>query len=291
MVERGGAAQLVNGPDAVLQRLGRVIEELQLVGGPRRAALGAGPVVGHQHDHGVVELAGLLQEVQQPPDLTVGVRQEAGVHLHHPRREPARLRGQGLPLRDVRVVPGQLRARGHDAQFLLPGEHPLAVGVPAVVELARVPVSPLFGHMMRGVPGASTEMQVERLVWGDLLGVGDELDGLVGQVLGQVIALFGGARRLDLVVVVDQVRVPLAGVTAQEPVEPLEAASQRPAVERPGRRLEFRGHQVVLADHVGAVAALLQHLRQEPVLERDAAVIARVAGRQLIDRRRVSSRA
>jgi hypothetical protein len=53
-------------------------------------------------------------------------------------------------------------------------------------------------------PGA--EMQVERLVRGDLLGVGDELDGLVGQVLGQVISLLRGARRLDLVVVVDQVR-------------------------------------------------------------------------------------
>ena len=129
-------------------------------------------------------------------------------------------------------------------------------------------------------------MQVERLVRGDLLGVGDELDGLVRQVLGQVIALLRGARRLDLVVVVDQIRIPLAGVAAQEPVEPLETAAQRPAVERPGRGLELRRQQVVLADHVGAVAVLLQHLRQEPVLERDAAVVARVPGRQLVDRRR-----
>jgi hypothetical protein len=58
--------------------------------------------------------------------------------------------------------------------------------------------------MMRGMAGAGAEVQVERLVRGDLLGVGDELDGLVGQVLGQVVALFGGAGRLDLVVVVDQ---------------------------------------------------------------------------------------
>ena len=42
---------------------------------------------------------------------------------------------------------------------------------------------------------------------GDLLGIGDELDRLVGQVLGQVMALLGGARRLDLVGVVDQLRV------------------------------------------------------------------------------------
>ena len=139
---------------------------------------------------------------------------------------------------------------------------------------------------MRGVARAGAEVQVKRLVGGNLLGVGDELDGLVRQVLGQVIALFGGARRLDLVIVIDQLRIPLAAVPAEEPVEPLEAAPQRPAVERPGRRLEFRRHQVVFADQVGAIAVPLKHLRQEPVLKRDAAVIARVTGRQLIDRRR-----
>ena len=134
--------------------------------------------------------------------------------------------------------------------------------------------------------GTGAEMQVERLVRGDLLGIGDELDGLVSQILGQVIALLRRARRLDLVIIVDQLRVPLAGVTAQEPVEALETAPKRPAVERPRRRFEFRGHQVVLADHVGAVAALLQHLRQKAVLERDLAVVPRVTGGELVDRRR-----
>ena len=138
---------------------------------------------------------------------------------------------------------------------------------------------------MRGVRRAGAEMQVERLVRGDLLGVGDELDGLVGQILGQVIPLLRGARRLHLVVVIDQVRMPLAGVAAEEPVEPLEAAPQRPPVERPGAGLELRRQQVVLADHVRAVAVGQQHLRQEPVLERDLAVVTRVAGGELVDRR------
>ena len=75
-------------------------------------------------------------------------------------------------------------------------------------------------------------MQVERLVRVDLLGVGDELDRLVDQVLAQVIALLGRARWLDLVVVVDEVGIPLAGVAAQEAVEALEAAPERPAVVR-----------------------------------------------------------
>jgi hypothetical protein len=180
VVERRRAAQVVDLGQALFQRLGRVVEELQLVGGPGRPALGAGAVIGHDHDQRVVELAGLLQEVKQAPDVVVGVGQEPGEHLHHPRRQPARPRGQRLPFRDVGVVPGQLRARGQDAQLLLPVEHPLPVGVPAVVELARVAVGPLLAHVMRGVRRASAEVQVERLVRGDLLSVGDELDGLVG---------------------------------------------------------------------------------------------------------------
>ena len=154
-------------------------------------------------------------------------------------------------------------------ELLLAREHLLAVGVPAVVELPLVAVGPLLGHVVRGVRGAGAEVQEERLVRRDLLGVGDERDRLVDQVLGQVIALLRGARRLDLMVVVDQLRIPLAGVATEEAVEALEATPQRPPVVRPGRRLELRRHQVLLADHVGVVAVLGQHLGQEPVLERD----------------------
>ena len=78
VVEGRRPADLVNGPDAVFQRLGGVVEELQLIGRPGGAALGAGPVVGHHHDQRVVELAGLLQEVKYPAQLVVGVRQEPG---------------------------------------------------------------------------------------------------------------------------------------------------------------------------------------------------------------------
>ena len=124
----------------------------------------------------------------------------------------------------------QLGILGGDAKFLLPGKGPLPVGVPAVVELARILVSPLLGHMVGGVGGTGTEVQEERLVRVDLLGIGDEADRHVGEVLAEVISLLGRPGWLNLVVVVDEVGVPLTRVAAQEAVEALEATPERPTV-------------------------------------------------------------
>ena len=192
VVERGRPAELVDLGQAVLQRLGGVVEELGLVGGAGGPALGARTVVGDHHDQRVVQLAGLAQELQQPPDLGVGVGQEAREDLHQPGGEPARVGRERLPFGDVGVVPRQFGVGGNDPELLLAGEHLLAVGVPALVEAPGVPVGPLLRHMVRGVRRAGAEVQVERLVRGHLLGVGDERDGVIGQVLGQVIALRSG---------------------------------------------------------------------------------------------------
>ena len=283
VVEVPGAADLIDQRQAFLQRLLGVVEELRLVGGPGGPALGAGAVVGDDHDQGVVQLPQLAQELDQPPDLVIGVGQEAGEDLHHPAVQAARLGGQRRPVGHVGIVPRQLRVGRDDAEFLLPGEHLLPVGVPALVELARVPVRPFLRHVVRRVRGAEAQMQVERLGRVDLLDVGDELHRLVDQVLAEVVALLGRARRLHLVVVVHQVRIPLAGVTAQEAVETLEAAPQRPPVERACARLLVARRQVVLPDHERAVAVLEQHLGQEAVLERDDAVVPGIAAGQLRD--------
>ena len=122
--------------EALLQRLLGVVEELRLVGGAGGAALGARAVVGDHHDDGVVELALRAQEVEQPAEVVVGVAEEAGEDLHHAAVEPARLGRERVPVGDVGVVAGQLGVGRDDAQLLLPGEGLLAVGVPAVVELA-----------------------------------------------------------------------------------------------------------------------------------------------------------
>ena len=107
-------------------------------------------------------------------------------------------------------------------------EDELAVGLVAHVELALVLVDPLLRGVVRSVAGARAVVQEERLVRGDRLGVADERHRLVGDVLGEVVALLRALRLFDRVVVVHQVRVPLVGLGAQEAVEALEAAPERP---------------------------------------------------------------
>ena len=216
-------------------------------------------------------------------DLVIGVLEEAGEHLHHAGVEPSFVLGELVPLLHVGVVPGQHRVLGHDAQFLLPREHPLAVGVPAVVELALVLVGPFLGYLMGRMVGAGREVEEERLVGGDLFEVGDELDRLVGEIDREVVTLLGGLRRLDLVVVEDQVGIVLVSVAAEEAVIAVEPPPEWPSGVRSSGADLFGGCEVPFADAECGVAVRQQHLRQEPVLERDRTVAARVTRRPLGD--------
>src|SRR6185369_3650721 len=101
-----------------------------------------------------------------------------------------------------------------------------------------------------------------------------ERDGPIGEILREVVALFRRLRRLDLMVVVDEVRIVLMRVSAQKPVVALEAAAERPAIVRAGGADLLGWRQVPLADAVGGIPVLLQHLGEEPVLEGNRAVAA-----------------
>jgi hypothetical protein len=70
------------------------------------------------------------------------------------------------------------------------------------------------GAWWGGVAGAGRVIEEERLVGRHRLGVLDELQRLVGQILGEVVAVLRRAWLVDRVVVVDQVRVPLVGLGA-----------------------------------------------------------------------------
>jgi hypothetical protein len=275
-----------------LDGVGDVVEELVLVERAVGAALAAGAVVGDDHDDdhddGVLQLAGLLQVVQQPPDLLVGVGHEPGIDLGHAREQTPLVLAEGVPgPHKVKLGPRlpvraggvglavgidrrQLGVGGQQPKPLLVLQDPGADRLIALVEAALVAVGPLLEHVVGSVGAARAEVHVPRLVRRHRLGVADELDRLVDQVRRQVVALLRGVGLLLEVVVVDQVGIPLVGLAAEETVAPLEPPAQRPA-RLPGRQVDLvaRG-QVPLADRVGVPAALVQHLRDGAVLEGDA---------------------
>ena len=285
-----GATQFVEEAHAVLDGVDVPVEELALVDGPVRPALTAGAVVADDDDDGVVELTGLLEIVQDAADLRIGVGQETGEHLGHageqlllvlaelvPRPHRVLLR-PGLPVRAgdiaVRVDRGELGVRCDDAEPLLVLQHDLSVPLVTHVEGAGVAVRPFGEHMMWRVPGARADVGEPGLVRCDHRRIANEFDGPVGHVLGEVVALLRRGGRLDRMAVVDQLRVPLVGLAAHEPVEPVEAAGQRPVSAGGSEIGLLQGRQMPFSDTGRAVSAFGQHLRDQGGVRRNAAVDA-----------------
>ena len=145
--------------------------------------------------------------------------------------------------RSVSSVP-----RGTTPESTCRGEQLLPPGVPPLVEHTPVGVDPLGRHMVGRVHGPEREVEEEGLARCALLLVLHHADGLVGQVLAEVVPVLGASGRVDVVVVAHQVGGPVVGVALQEPVVPFEAQAERPGVERPGGRALPAGCEVPLAD-------------------------------------------
>ena len=224
------------------------------------AALLAGAVVRQQQDDGVVEDAEALEILEEPADLGVGVLEEGGERLLEPGRQAPLVLRQRVPRLDAGVAGGEPGVGGQEAHLDLPGEPPLAGDVPSLVEPAPPLVEVVGGGLVGGVHGAEGEIGEERAVRPDRDRVVDEPDGVVDQVLAQVVALLRGRRGLHVVVVVHQVRGELVGLPFEEPVEAVEAALQRPLVEGPGGRCVLHGREVPLAHGERGVALVTQHL-------------------------------
>ena len=158
------------------------------------------------------------------------------------------------------VVPlGELGVGRDHAELLLPREGALPLDVPAVVELAGVPVRPLLGDVVRGVGGPRCPVDEERLVRHQRLLLVDPGDGAVGEVFGQVVALLRGGGRLDRGRAVVERRVVLVVLATDEAVEVLEAATARgPGVERAQLGGLPHRHLVALAELRRRVAVQLQ---------------------------------
>ena len=293
------AAQVVDVLERLFDGVGQAIEDLVLVDRAVRSALAGCAVVRHHDDERVVQLATLLEVVEQPADLMVGVAQEACVDLRHagedvllvvsqrgPRPDDIK-RAPALAVGPVRSVYGLIgdssAASGMMPIFFWFCEDELPIGLVAHVELALVLVRPLLRDMMRSVGSAGCVVEEERLVRRDDLGVTDERDRLVRDVDREVIALLRALGLLDRMVVVDDVRVPLVRFGAQEAVEALEAATERPVLLRRSHVHLVFGRQVPLAHDVRVPAALAEDLRQQRALARDVAARIREAGGGLGD--------
>jgi hypothetical protein len=139
VVVRQGPAELVDVLQGELGGGWDAVEEPPLVEGAVGAAFTARAVVGHHDNDGVVELPGRLEEVDDPPDLVVGVLDVAGEHLGHPDEQSLLVVAQRLPgahrveyrpglafgaggtRLTVRVEAAQLGVVGQQPELLLPG--------------------------------------------------------------------------------------------------------------------------------------------------------------------------
>ena len=173
-----------------LRHPGRVeVREADVVDRPLPAPFRARPVVRHHHDDGVVGVTQVVDEGEQPADLGVGVGQVAGEALHEPLGQLPLPVAQGVPGRDPRGARRQLGAGRDDAQLELAGVGLLPPPVPSAGEVAAVALDPLGGGVVRGVTRPGAEVQEEGLVGVDGAQVTQELDGVIGEIRAQVVAL------------------------------------------------------------------------------------------------------
>ncbi len=241
---------------------------------------------------------GVFEEVDDRAQSVVVVRDEAGEDLGHADEQTLLVGRQRLPGADrveqrprltvrsralrlpVRIEGGQLGVGGEDAELDLPGQDLRPDGLISLVELPAVAVRPVQRHQMRGVTGLGCEVHEEGLVRVDDLGVLDEGDGLVREVVRQVVAVLGPGRRLGGMVVVDQVGVVAVGLAAQPAVEALETATERPPTFVGRLVALLAGCEMPLAHGVGVVAPFGENLGEEPAPERDPGRDARGSPRR-----------
>ncbi len=279
---RRGVAQRVEAGGHVGGVVLDPVSDQVLAEGAAGSALAGGAVVAEQvEDQGVVEHLEVVQGVDQPADLHVGVLGEACVGLHEPRGDALLGLVELVPVGDARGPGCQLGRAGDESQLLLPGQRALALHVPAVVEAAGVLLPPLRCDVERRVRGAERDVGEEGTVRGDRLLVLDPGDRVVHQVLGEVVAVLGQTLRLHGVAALVQLRVPVVHLGAHEAVEVVEPLAHRPPGERTRGADLHRWGLVPLADRRRAVAVAAEDLRDRGGAGRAVAVVAGLRRRHL----------
>ena len=278
-------AVLLDQRELLLGGEGDPVLHRQLVEGAGQRSLHARAVVPEDvDDERVVELAHLLDRVEQAADVPVGVLLEAGIDLHLPRVQLLLAVRERVPGGERVRSRRELRVRRDHAQRLLPFEGLLAEHVPALVELAAVLLAPLDRDLVRRVRAPGRVVDEPRL----FLVLGAHLvqpaHRLIGEVVRPVVLLAVLALRdAEGRVVLRDHRVVLARLAAEDAPEAIEPPRVRPAVERPGCTLDAIGGQVPLAEPGGRVAVALKRPDERSAVLRHVRRVAGERGGELAD--------
>ena len=245
--------------------------------------LGAGAVVAADVDNQrVVDFPFVLDFLNDPADLMIGIGYVGGKHLGLMRIELLLDQRKGVPLRQDIRPRRELGTRRNDAEPLLVDENLLAQLLPAHVELAFVLLDPFLRRLVRRVGAPGHVIQKERLVGRRGVQSAQVLDGLVRQVGRKVITGLAEPGKYRGVVPV-KIRRPLISLAAHEAVKIVETHAARPLIERPRHAVQIGGGVMVLAEPGGGKSILFQDLTDRGAFRSDDRVIAREAGGHLAD--------
>ena len=177
-------AVLLDQRELLLGGEGDPVLHRQLVEGAGERSLQARAVVPEDvDDERVVELAHLLDRVEQAADVPVGVLLEAGVDLHLPRVQLLLAVRERVPGGERVRSRREHRIRRDHAQRLLPFEGLLAEHVPPLVELAAVLLAPLDRDLVRRVRAPGRVVDEPRL----FLVLGAHLVQPAHRLIGEVV--------------------------------------------------------------------------------------------------------
>ena len=160
------------------------VEAGEVVERALHSAFRGSAVVTHHVEHqSVVEYTHVLQPVDEPAYLVVGVLEKRRVQLHQTGRDLLLVVVEFVPVWEPWSPRGQFGVRSDDAQFLLLLEGDLALAIPPVIEFADVLVQVSVRNLEWSVARAEGEIAEPRLVGVHRVDALDPFDRVVDEIL------------------------------------------------------------------------------------------------------------